>query len=39
MKLMKYFGSVSSEFSDTEALGIVSEFLAQFTKVLRWCQL
>jgi hypothetical protein len=32
-KLLKYFGSESSEFSDTEVLGIISNFLTQFTKV------
>jgi hypothetical protein len=30
---MLYFGMVSSEFSDTEALAVISEFLVQFTKV------
>jgi hypothetical protein len=32
---MKYLGSASSsEFSDTEALGIIADFLAQFKKVI-----
>jgi hypothetical protein len=34
-KSMKYLGSASSsEFSDTEALGIIADFLAQFKKVI-----
>ena len=32
-KLMKYLGSSCSEISDTEALGIMADFLAQFKKV------
>jgi hypothetical protein len=37
IKLLKYFGSETSEFSDSEVLGIISNFLAQFTKVQSFC--
>jgi hypothetical protein len=36
-KLLKYFGSEASEFSDSEVLGIISHFLVQFTKVQSVC--